>query len=42
MMILVTAFGNILTIVAVFKEYSLRKVGNSFIVSLAVTDLLVF
>ena len=41
MMILVTAFGNILTIVAVFKEYSLRKVGNSFIVSLAGTDLLV-
>ena len=40
-MILVTAFGNILTIVTVFKEYSLRKVGNSFIVSLAVTDLLV-
>ena len=41
MMILVTAFGNILTIVAVFKEYSLRKVGNSFIVSLAATDLLI-
>ena len=35
-----TLFGNILTIVAVVKEDSLRNVGNSFIVSLAVADLL--
>ena len=33
-----TLFGNILTIVAVVKEDSLRNVGNSFIVSLAVAD----
>ena len=38
--ITVILFGNTLTIVAVIKEDSLRKVGNSFIVSLAVTDLL--
>ena len=36
----VILFGNTLTIVAVIKEDSLRKVGNSFIVSLAVTDIL--
>jgi hypothetical protein len=34
-------FGNSLTIAAVLKVESLRKVGNSFIVSLAVADLLV-
>ena len=38
--ITVILFGNTLTIVAVIKEDSLRKVGNSFIVSLAVTDIL--
>ena len=37
---LVILFGNALTIAAVIKEDSLRKVGNSFIVSLAVTDIL--
>ena len=40
LIMVVAVFGNILTIVAVFKEYHLRKLGNSFIVSLAVTDLL--
>ena len=39
--ILATLFGNILTIVAIVKEDSLKKVGNSFIASLAVADLLV-
>ena len=38
--ITVILFGNTLTIVAVIKEDSLRKVGNSFIVYLAVTDIL--
>ena len=38
--IIVTLFGNTLTIVAVTKEDFLRKVGNSFIVSLAVADIL--
>ena len=38
--IIVTLFGNTLTIAAVIKEDSLRKVGNSFIVSLAVADIL--
>ncbi len=36
-----TILGNILVIVAVVTEKRLRKVGNSFIVSLAVSDLLV-
>ena len=40
LIVLGTLFGNILTIVAVVKEDSLRNVGNSFIVSLAVADLL--
>ena len=39
--ILATLFGNILTIVAIVKEDSLKKVGSSFIASLAVADLLV-
>ena len=40
-LIILTAFiGNILTILVVIKVESLRKVGNSFIVSLAVSDLL--
>ena len=38
--ILGAVFGNILTIVAVIKVDRLRKVGNSFIVSLAVADLM--
>ena len=36
-----TIFGNVLVIIAVFAESKLRKVGNFFIVSLAVSDLLV-
>ena len=36
-----TILGNILVIVAVFTERRLRKVGNTFIVNLAVSDLLV-
>ena len=36
-----TVFGNVLVIVAVSTEKRLRKVGNSFIVSLALSDLLV-
>ena len=34
-------FGNVLTVIAVVKVDSLRIIGNSFIVSLAVADLLV-
>ena len=34
-------FGNMLTIIAVCKYETLKKVGNSFIVSLATADLLV-
>lgn len=34
-------FGNILVILAVYKERSLQSVTNYFIVSLAVADLLV-
>ncbi|CAH1783375.1 unnamed protein product [Owenia fusiformis] len=41
LIILATIFGNILVIIAVCTEPKLRKVGNSFIVSLAVSDLLV-
>ena len=37
----VTVLGNILVITAVFAEAKLRKVGNFFIVSLAISDLLV-
>ncbi|XP_074641369.1 octopamine receptor-like [Tubulanus polymorphus] len=39
--IFTTVCGNILVVVAVVTERRLRKVGNSFIVSLAVSDLLV-
>ena len=34
-------FGNMLTIIVVCKYETLKKVGNSFIVSLATADLLV-
>jgi hypothetical protein len=36
-----TVSGNVLVVIAVLTERRLRKVGNSFIVSLAVSDLLV-
>ncbi|XP_064631095.1 5-hydroxytryptamine receptor 1A-like [Lineus longissimus] len=36
-----TVSGNIMVVIAVLTERRLRKVGNSFIVSLAVSDLLV-
>ncbi|XP_064601232.1 5-hydroxytryptamine receptor 1A-like [Liolophura sinensis] len=38
---MLTLLGNLLVIIAVFSERRLRKVGNSFIVSLAISDLLV-
>ena len=41
LVIILTIFGNIMVIVAVCRERKLRKIGNSFIVSLAVSDLLV-
>lgn len=39
--IVATILGNILVIVAICTERRIRKVGNSFIVSLACSDLLV-
>ncbi|RNA03536.1 dopamine receptor 2 [Brachionus plicatilis] len=39
--ILVTVFGNILVILAVFKERSLKSVANYYIISLAFADLCV-
>ena len=38
---LVTVFGNVLVICAVFKERNLKSVANYYIVSLAVADLIV-
>ena len=39
--IILSTTGNILVVVAVFKDHRLRKIGNLFIVSLAFADLLV-
>ncbi len=39
--ILLTIWGNILVITAVCMERKLRKVGNSFLVNLAISDCLV-
>lgn len=41
LVIVATIFGNALVIVAVFTEKRLRKVSNSFIVSLAISDIVV-
>ena len=41
LVILATVFGNTLVIVAVCTKKRLRKVGNSFIVNLAISDLVV-
>lgn len=41
LIIAATIFGNVLVIITVFAESKLRKVGNFFIVSLAISDLLV-
>lgn len=39
--ILVTVFGNVLVILAVFKERNLKSVANYYIISLAFADLCV-